>query len=159
MDVLMLLVGLLIILAPGFLFSLVLFPRPEDLDFWERLGASFGLGLIALIFVGFFLAKYLGLLWRPFLGLLLISSGVLGFAAFLRGGLLVVYRYWGYVRTGLPKLTRCLGYVKAKLPKSKKASPQPETRLIRCPYCGQENPPDARQCTRCGSWLDHEVQV
>jgi len=96
----MLVVGILAIMAPGFLASLSVFPRPEDLDFWKRMGVSFGLGLLVMIYLGFALASKGLLVSKPFFAGLLISCGVLGFLALVRGGFRVVSHYLQYLRPG-----------------------------------------------------------
>ena len=97
------LVGALVVLGPGFLASLTLFPRPGDLDFWKRVGVSFGLGLLVLVYLGFILAHQHLLLPRPFLGYLLLSCGILGLIAFLRGGFEVVSYYLGFLKPKKPR--------------------------------------------------------
>jgi uncharacterized C2H2 Zn-finger protein len=112
MNLLMLVLGILVIMAPGFLASLSVFPRPEDLDFWKRAGVSFGLGVLVLVYLGFILAGRGLLVPRPFFASLLISCGVLGFLALVRGGFGVVSHYLHYLR------------------------PRPKPVLLTCPQCG-----------------------
>lgn len=104
MEVHLVLVGALVVLGPGFLASLTLFPRPGDLDFWKRMGVSFGLGLLVLVYLGFILAHQHLLLPRPFLGYLLLSCGILGLIGFLRGGFEVVSYYLGFLKLKRPRL-------------------------------------------------------
>lgn len=52
-----LLLGLILLFVPGFLFSLALFPGKDSLDFWERVGVSLGLGVLVLIYLGFVLTQ------------------------------------------------------------------------------------------------------
>jgi uncharacterized C2H2 Zn-finger protein len=103
MNLLMLIVGIFTVMVPGFLFSLIVFPRPADLDFWKRVAVSFGLGILVLAYLGFALACAGLLLVRPFFASLLISCGVLGFLAFVRGGLSVVSYYLHYLPFFRPK--------------------------------------------------------
>ncbi|MDH5443552.1 MAG: hypothetical protein OEX16_04525, partial [Hadesarchaea archaeon] len=49
--------GLFLLMVPGFLFTLVLYPRRESLDFWQRMGVSLGLGVLVLIYLGFVLVQ------------------------------------------------------------------------------------------------------
>ncbi|MFB0500812.1 MAG: hypothetical protein ACETWO_06070 [Candidatus Hadarchaeaceae archaeon] len=49
--------GLFLLMVPGFLFTLVLYPRKESLDFWQRMGVSLGLGVLVLIYLGFVLVQ------------------------------------------------------------------------------------------------------
>ncbi|MGC8817008.1 MAG: hypothetical protein ACP5PX_04280 [Candidatus Hadarchaeum sp.] len=80
--------GLVLVMVPGFLLSVVLYPKRGDLDFWSRLGASLGLGAIIAAFVGYVVS---------FPGLSVLSLGsftmatlmaciFLAILAFLRGG-------------------------------------------------------------------------
>ncbi|MEM2618406.1 MAG: hypothetical protein QW356_02810, partial [Candidatus Hadarchaeales archaeon] len=50
------LLGLPLLLLPGYLLSLAVWPRK---GFWERAGLSFGLGLLVSIWIGFLLARFL----------------------------------------------------------------------------------------------------
>jgi Zinc finger, C2H2 type. len=103
MNLSMLIVGIFTVMVPGFLSSLVVFPRPADLDFWKRVAVSFGLGILVLAYLGLALARAGLLLIRPFFASLLISCGVLGFLAFVRGGLSVVSYYLRYLPLFKPK--------------------------------------------------------
>jgi uncharacterized C2H2 Zn-finger protein len=103
MNLLMLIVGIFTVMVPGFLSSLIVFPRPADLDFWKRVAVSFGLGTLVLAYLGFALARAGLLLIRPFFAGLLISCGVLGFLAFVRGGLSVISYYLRYLPLFKPK--------------------------------------------------------
>ena len=89
------LLGLFLLMVPGFLFTLVLYPRKESLDFWERMGVSLGLGVLLLIYVGFAVAQPgLKLLEAgPFVGAVFGVCVVLFVLAYLRGGLGVLIAY------------------------------------------------------------------
>ncbi len=89
------LLGIFLLIVPGFLFSLVLYPKLENLDFWSRVGVSLGLGVMLLIYVGFFIAKpELGMLQlAPFVGVTVGLCVVLAILAYLRGGAEVVLTY------------------------------------------------------------------
>ncbi len=96
LDVLVyLLFGLFLLMVPGFLFTLVLYPRRESLDFWERMGVSLGLGVLVLIYLGFVLAqpgvKMLTL--APFILAVLGVCLLFAFIAYWRGGLEVAIIY------------------------------------------------------------------
>ncbi|GEM_PF-748747 len=87
--------GVFLLMAPGFLFSLVLYPKLESLDFWSRMGVSLALGVLLLIYVGYFLAKpevAMLQLW-PFVGLTLGVCAVLAVIAYFRGGFEVLLTY------------------------------------------------------------------
>ncbi|MEM3011979.1 MAG: hypothetical protein QW084_01270 [Candidatus Hadarchaeales archaeon] len=77
--------GVLALLLPGLLLSLVAYPRKEQLDLSSRLAMSFGLGILLILYLGFFLAKANLLSASPFfLSLLLMCAGLFALA-FLRG--------------------------------------------------------------------------
>ena len=125
------LLGLFLLMVPGFLFMLVLYPRLGSLDFWERMGGSLGLGVLLLIYVGFVVAKPgLKMLeaW-PFIGAVSILCVVLGFLAYLRGGFGVITAYeravFGFFRRFRPPK-----------PPEQPQPPQPEER--------PEQPPEQR---------------
>lgn len=87
--------GLFVLMVPGFLFSLVLYPRRGGLDFWKRMGVSLGLGVLLLIYVGFILAQpgIRMLEAIPFIGAVLAACVVFAIVAHLRGGFEVVTAY------------------------------------------------------------------
>jgi hypothetical protein len=89
------LLGLFMLFGPGFLLTLVFFPKPGDLDFWQRMAVSLGLGVIVLFYVGVVLAhperKLLSL--GPFTGVVLVVCGFCAVVAYLRGGFTVVGIY------------------------------------------------------------------
>lgn len=87
--------GIFLLIVPGFLFSLVLYPKRGSLDFWARIGVSLGLGLIILIYVAYLIARpeWKALQLTPFLG---VTAGVcvaLAIVAYIRGGAGVVLAY------------------------------------------------------------------
>lgn len=100
--------GLFLLMVPGFLFTLVLYPRKESLDFWQRMGVSLGLGVLVLIYLGFVLAqpslKMLTLV--PFV--LAVFGVCLLFAliAYWRGGLDVAIIYARALRRKISRLQR-----------------------------------------------------
>lgn len=89
------LLAMFLLIVPGFLFSLVLYPKLGSLDFWTRVGVSLGLGVMLLIYVGFFIAKpeLRMLQFAPFVGVTLGLCVVLSVLAYLRGGAEVVLAY------------------------------------------------------------------
>jgi uncharacterized membrane protein len=89
------LLGLFLLLVPGFFFSLVLYPKSGDMDFWTRVGVSLGLGTLLLIYVGFFIAKpeMRMLQLAPFVGMTVGACAVLAILAYIRGGAEVVLTY------------------------------------------------------------------
>ncbi len=100
--------GLFVLMAPGFLFTLVLYPRKESFDFWQRMGASLGLGVIVLIYLGFVLAQP-GLKMLALAPFVLAVFGVcLLFAliAYWRGGLDVLIIYERALMRKISKLRR-----------------------------------------------------
>jgi uncharacterized membrane protein len=110
------LLGLFLLMFPGFLFSLVLYPKLEGIDFWTRAGMSLGLGVMLLLYVGFFIAKpeLKMLQLAPFVGVTFLLCAVLAVGAYLRGGSEVVRAYTKAVFKFLRK---------AKAPKAEKPSP------------------------------------
>jgi len=87
--------GLFLLVVPGFLFSLVLYPKLESLDFWARVGVSLGLGALLLIYVGLFVARpeLRMLQFAPFAGVTLALCVALAILAYVRGGAEVVVAY------------------------------------------------------------------
>ncbi|MDI6884118.1 MAG: hypothetical protein QMD00_03115 [Hadesarchaea archaeon] len=112
------LLGLILIMAPGFLFSLILYPRLGDLDFWTRMGVSLALGTLVASYIGFAIAKAGVLQLGPFVGVDLALCVVFLPFVYFRGGFGVIMRYTRAV----------LGiFQKFKLPKpSKLPTPPPE---------------------------------
>ncbi|TKJ26997.1 MAG: hypothetical protein CEE41_00670 [Hadesarchaea archaeon B3_Hades] len=122
LDVLVyVLFGLFLLMVPGFLFTLVLYPRRESLDFWERMGVSLGLGVLVLIYLGFVLAqpgvKMLTLV--PFILAVLGVCLLFVFIAYWRGGLEVAIIY---ERALMRKISR-LRYVRALMRKISRLRP------------------------------------
>jgi uncharacterized membrane protein len=89
------LVGMFLLMVLGFLFSLVLYPKLGNLDFWTRVVVSLGLGVMLLIYVGFFIAEpeLRMLQFGPFVGVTLALCAVLAVIAYIRGGAEVVIAY------------------------------------------------------------------
>ncbi len=81
--------GCIVLFVPGFLLSLLFYPRRKDLDFWERVGVSFGLGVLTVIFVAVAVAQpsFKMLKAAPFFGLLFALSAVFAVVAYWRGSL------------------------------------------------------------------------
>jgi len=113
--------GLFLLMVPGFLFTLVLYPRRESLDFWERMGVSFGLGVLVLIYLGFVLAqpglKMLTL--TPFVFAVFGTCLLFAFIAYWRGGLGVAIIYWRWL---MQKISR-LRYARALMQKIRRLRP------------------------------------
>jgi len=89
------LLGLFMLFVPGFLLTLVFFPKPGSLDFWERVAVSLGLGVMVLIYIGVVLARpeWKTLSLVPFTEAVLILCGFFAVAAYLRKGYAVVAIY------------------------------------------------------------------
>jgi uncharacterized membrane protein len=85
----LILLGLFLLLAPGFLLTLVLFPRWESLDPWSRVALSVGLGALVVIYAGVLLAlpplRMLRLV--PLVGTILVFCAACVAIAYARGGL------------------------------------------------------------------------
>ena len=117
--------GLLLLLVPGFLFSTVLYPDADRLDFWTRVGVSLGLGSMLAAFVGFAIAlpgiRALSLM--PFVEATAALSAVLLILTYLRGG----FRVFGAYRRGASRILR--GQKKGKeqpaAPPAEESQPKP----------------------------------
>ena len=95
--------GLVLLIVPGFLLSLVLYPKREQLDFWQRVAVSVGLSVLVLIYVGFVLARPQLLRPGPFFGAVFAVCVFFALLARLRGGFEVLAAYW---RAVVPVLQR-----------------------------------------------------
>ena len=82
-------VGLILVMVPGFFFSRVLYPKKGSLDFWERAGASLGLGIMLAAITSYIIAMpgVSTLSLSPFVIGTLILSVIMAVLGFLRGGL------------------------------------------------------------------------
>lgn len=123
-------VGLLAVGVPGFLFSLTLFPKLGDMDFWTRVGSSLGLGAMLILVEGYALARLQSLVLGGFIISTAVTSGILLASVYIQGGAGVVSAYWnGFIR-GLRGLRAKLKPVIEKVrPKPKplpEEKPQPE---------------------------------
>lgn len=102
------LLGLIILFLPGFLLSLVVYPRKEQLEWSSRLMVSFGLGILLLLYLGFFLAK-MGLLYlSPFLLSSFFLCLGLGLIAWARGAYLFP-RFFPWMKKASPQEEGCEG--------------------------------------------------
>jgi len=152
LDVLVyVLLGLFLLLVPGFLFTLVLYPRRESLDFWERIGASLGLGVLVLIYLGFVLAqpgvKMLTLV--PFVLAVFGTCLILAFIAYWRGGLQVaiIYGRWLMRKISRLRYARALMRKISRLrpPKPKPVPPEEKPVSPKPPTPPEEQPPQTPQ--------------
>ncbi len=109
--------GCFVLFVPGFFLTLVFFPKLGQLDFWARVGASVGLGVLALIYVGMVLARpgWGMLKLTPFLAAVVALSCVCAVLAYLRGGFKVLAAYKRVVTQKIGKL---------RPPKPKPAPPE-----------------------------------
>ncbi len=147
LDVLVyLLFGLFLLMVPGFLFTLVLYPRRESLDFWERMGVSLGLGVLVLIYLGFVLAqpgvKMLTL--APFILAVLGVCLLFAFIAYWRGGLEVAIIY---ARALVRKISRLRPPKPKPVPPEKKPTPSeqpPPPKELPAPPEEKPAPPEER---------------
>lgn len=96
--------GLILLMVPGFLFSTVLYPKNESLDFWVRMGASLGLGAMLAAFIGYSISMpgIMALSLGPFVIATVVACIVLGVLTYLRGGFRVVTAY----KNGVLKILR-----------------------------------------------------
>lgn len=88
------LLGCFLLLLPGFMLTLVLFPK-QGLDFWSRIALSVGFGAMALIYIGVVLGRpeLRMLRFAPFMGAVLLFSAACGAIAHFRGGLKIPAAY------------------------------------------------------------------
>lgn len=88
-NVLYIVLGCIVLFVPGFLLSLLFYPRRKDLDFWERVGVSVGLSVLIAVLVVVAVAQpdFKMLKAVPFFGSLLALSVVFAIIAYWRGGL------------------------------------------------------------------------
>lgn len=127
LDVLVyVLLGLFVIMVPGFLFTLVLYPRRASLDFWGRMGVSLGLGVLVLIYLGFVLAqpgvKMLTLV--PFVLAVFGTCLLFAFIAYWRGGLGVAIIYWRWLVRKISRL-RFMRALMRKISRLRRPKPKP----------------------------------
>ncbi len=95
-------IGLILVIVPGFLFSTVLYPKKSSLDFWARAGASLGLGAMLAAIAGYIIAMpgVSTLSLGPFVTAILVLSVIMAVLSYLRGGLGVISPRLG----GAPKI-------------------------------------------------------
>ena len=119
------LLGLIVLFAPGFLLTLALYPKREQLDFWQRVAASVGLSVLVLIYVGFVLAQPGLRMLRsgPFLGAVFAVCVFFALLAYLRGGFEVLATYW---RVVVPVLQRLKPPPRPKVQPPEEKPPQAE---------------------------------
>lgn len=86
--------GFIAIFAPGFLLGLIFYPGRGDLDFWERVGVSIGLGALAMMFIAVILAQpnLKALRAGPFFGSVAVFSVACAIFTYWRGSLKWVIR-------------------------------------------------------------------
>jgi len=91
--------GLVAIGVPGFLFSLVLYPKLESFDFLTRAGMSLGLGALLVLIEGYALARMQALVLGGFVVSTAVLCGIFLPGVYFFGGSKVVSAYWrGFVR-------------------------------------------------------------
>ena len=96
--------ALALLMVPGLLFSTVLYPDTDRLDFWKRMGFSLGLGTMLAALLGFVIALpgvgALSLL--PFVEATAVACVALLILTYLRGGFRVFREY----RRGVSRILR-----------------------------------------------------
>lgn len=129
--------GLFLLMAPGFLFSLILYPKLESLDFWSRMGVSLGLGVMLLLYAGYFLARpELAMLQLgPFVGLTFGVCAVLAIVAYFRGGFNVLFVYLRPISKIFKK------FKPLKPPKPPVSSPQVQSQDVQKEGSKEQAPP------------------
>ncbi|MEW6222552.1 MAG: hypothetical protein AB1476_04470 [Candidatus Hadarchaeota archaeon] len=96
--------GALLVFIPGFLFALVLYPKMEDMDFWVRVGSSFGLGAMVMLYEAYAIARVGSLTIGAFIIAVAVTSGALLFGVYIRKGGGVVSAYWKAFIKGVGKI-------------------------------------------------------
>lgn len=143
--------GFLIILIPGFLFSITLYPQPRSLDFWERTGVSLGLGVLILLYEVSMLARLKSLTLQPFLLSVVVVSVFLSVGVFLRRGIRAMKEYFGVLWLGFSKIGKRIGRTeRVKKPLAVETKPE---QGVQCHACEGLNPPDVFYCIHCGHRL------
>lgn len=152
------LAGLLVIMIPGFLFSVVLFPGIGDMDFWKRMGVSLGLGTLLVIYQAAALARLKSMTAGPFMVSVVAVTVGMGIAAYLRRGTPIIRMYVNGA-FNLPKRIP-----KVRLPERiyrPRVKQKPEIQTAekpkeekKCPSCAHPNPPDVVFCIECGKKLE-----
>jgi len=96
--------GLILLMVPGFLFSTVLYPKNKSLDFWTRMGISLGLGAMLAAFIGYSISmpEIRALSLGPFVIATVVVCILLGVLTYLRGGFSVLTAY----KNGFLKILR-----------------------------------------------------
>lgn len=135
-EVLYIILGAITILVPGFFLSLLLYPKRDDLDFWERVGVSVGLGVLALILITVVLAQpgLKAMQARPFFGMVAALSVVCITISYWTGGLKWVIDSLKGAR--VPGLQRLLG----PLTRIAKSSGEAEEKPVEKPSEKEEKP-------------------
>ncbi|KUO42617.1 MAG: hypothetical protein APZ16_01725 [Candidatus Hadarchaeum yellowstonense] len=97
--------GLILVMVPGFLLSIVLYPRRENLDSWSRAAASLGLGAMLAALVGYVVSipGLSSLSLESFTIATSLLCIVLIIMAYLRGGFAVLRGYKGRLLRGQQK--------------------------------------------------------
>lgn len=97
--------GLILVMVPGFLLSIVLYPRKENLDSWSRAAASLGLGAMLAALVGYVVSipGLSSLSLESFTMATSLLCIVLIIMAYLRGGFAVLRGYKGRLLRGQQK--------------------------------------------------------
>ncbi|KXB08060.1 hypothetical protein AKJ58_01030 [candidate division MSBL1 archaeon SCGC-AAA385D11] len=88
-EIIYVIFGALIFLVPGYLLSLIIYPGREDLDPWERVGTSIGLGALIVVLTVTLLAQpgIRALQFLPFLAVIVLFCVVCVFLIYQRGDL------------------------------------------------------------------------
>ncbi|KUO43247.1 MAG: hypothetical protein APU95_00045 [Hadesarchaea archaeon YNP_N21] len=89
------LLGFVALVLPGLMLSLVIYPKKESFDAWQRLAISVGLSALVDVYIAVVLSwpgfKLLAAV--PFFAGVFVFSGALAIVAYFRGGLQVISAY------------------------------------------------------------------
>lgn len=89
------LLGFISLILPGFMLSLVIYPKKESFDPWQRLAISVGLSALVEVYIAVILSwpGFKSLAEVPFFASVFVLSGVLAIVAYFRGGLQIIFTY------------------------------------------------------------------
>ncbi len=130
-EIVNVIIGLVLIMVPGFLLSVAIYPKKGSLDFWKRMGLSFGFGLMLIVMEGYLIARLDSLLTGTlFLATSVVTATLIVFVYLLKGIDLIlsyVHGALGLVRGLFVNIRRLSGKLKRPAnDKPKEVKEEPE---------------------------------
>ncbi len=107
--------GAILLMVPGFLLSVVIYPKRGSLDFWKRMGLSLGLGVMLIVFEGYVIARADSFFTGTLFLATSVMTAILIVLVYLMKGIDLILSYV----SGALGLARGL-FVKLKRPKKEK---------------------------------------